>query len=93
MILSLFTFQLLRNFTTLIKFYGKTEPIMVNRQGSDTNQMAEQKRFELLLGYKPTDGFQDRSLEPLGYCSIALVRKKATCWDGLLCFNGGRYRV
>ncbi len=31
--------------------------------------MAEQKRFELLLGYTPTDGFQDRSLQPLGYCS------------------------
>lgn len=58
--------------------------------------MAEQKRFELLLGYKPTDGFQDRSLEPLGYCSTDRQnkeRKKATVWDGLLCFNGGRYRV
>ena len=69
-IIFLFTFQLLRNFVPLIKFDGNTEPVMVNIQGSDTNQMAEQKRFELLLGYKPTDGFQDRSLEPLGYCSI-----------------------
>ena len=31
--------------------------------------MAEQGRFELPLGYSPTGGFQDRSLQPLGYCS------------------------
>ena len=46
---------------------------MIEKENTDFSvlfSMAEQKRFELLLGYKPTDGFQDRSLEPLGYCSI-----------------------
>ena len=36
--------------------------------------VAEQERFELSLGYSPTDGFQDHSLQPLGYCSM-LVKK------------------
>ena len=47
MIISLFTFQLLRDFFPLIKFDGNTEPIMVNIQGSDTNQMAGELRIEL----------------------------------------------
>lgn len=34
----------------------------------DTNGGAEEIRT--LARYKPTDGFQDRSLEPLGYCSV-----------------------
>ena len=86
----LFTFQPIRDFIPLVKFDGNTEPVMMDIQGSDTNQMAEQKRFELLLGYKPTDGFQDRSLEPLGYCSIlfqTIFRKKKSHrlgWPSLL---------
>ena len=47
MIISLFTFQLLRDFIPLIKFDGNTEPVMMNVQGSDTKQMAERQRFEL----------------------------------------------
>ena len=31
--------------------------------------MAEARRFELRLGHDPTVGFQDRSLQPLGYAS------------------------
>lgn len=50
-IISLFTSQLLRNFIPLIKFYGNTEPVMMNIQGSDTNQMAERERFELSHGF------------------------------------------
>ena len=50
-IIFLFTFQLLRNFVPLIKFDGNTEPVMVNIQGSDTNQMAERERFELSHGF------------------------------------------
>ena len=38
-IVSLFAFRLLRDFTPLVKFYGNTEPVKVNRQDSDTNPM------------------------------------------------------
>ena len=47
MINLLFTLPLFSDFIPLIKFYGNTEPVMVNIQGSDTNQMAERQRFEL----------------------------------------------
>lgn len=66
---------------------------MIEKENTDFSvlfSMAEQKRFELLLGYKPTDGFQDRSLEPLGYCSIlfqTIFRKKKSHrlgWPSLL---------
>lgn len=50
-IISLFTFQLLRDFVPLVKFDGNTEPVMVNIQGSDTKQMAERERFELSHGF------------------------------------------
>lgn len=65
MIISLFTFQLFRDFVPLIKFDGNTEPVMVNIQGSDTNQMAGEERIELSimvlettvipLNYSPTE--------------------------------------
>ncbi len=42
---------------------------MVNIQGSDTNQMAEEWGFEPQLEQGPTIGFQDRPLQPLGYSS------------------------
>lgn len=82
-IISLFTFQLLRNFIPLVKFDGNTEPIMVNIQGSDTNQMAEQGRFELPPGYSPADGFQDRSLQPLEYCSVNKNLPR-TSWENFM---------
>ena len=69
-IISLFTFQLLRDFIPLIKFDGNTEPVMMNVQGSGTKQMAEEWGFEPQLGMCPTIGFQDRPLQPLGYSSV-----------------------
>ena len=54
--------------------------------------MAEQERFELSLGYSPTDGFQDHSLQPLGYCS----RKEKNLTFAVrfsFALNGGHYRA
>ena len=56
--------------------------------------MAEQGRFELPLGYSPTDGFQDRSLQPLEYCSkdgiiiidVGLLLKKNHLFSEMIYF-------
>ena len=42
---------------------------MMDIQILDKFELAEQERFELSHGYTPSDGFQDRSLQPLEYCS------------------------
>ena len=50
---------------------------MTEKENTDFSvlfSMAEQGRFELPQGYKPSDGFQDRSLQPLEYCSKTTLK-------------------
>ncbi len=72
--------------------YGN-EPTLPRMKSSYQIQLAEQGRFELPLGYKPTDGFQDRSLQPLEYCSKFFNKKSQDeSWE-IYALNGGHYRA
>ena len=41
------------NLVPLIKFDGNTEPVMVNVQGSDINQMSHVRGFNTILAHLP----------------------------------------
>ena len=68
MTISLFTFQLFRDFVPLVKLDGNTEPVMVNIQGSDTNLMAGEERIELSITVLET------AVMPLNYSPIRTAR-------------------